>query len=63
MSHFNNGISLRTFPPISTVSVNNFNVVFTDSECQKTVQFKNNKDTKVFLKWLLNTTSESTFIQ
>jgi len=61
MSHSINGASLRTLPPISTISVNNFNVVFTDSECQKTVQFQNNKDTKVFLQWLLNTSVESTY--
>jgi hypothetical protein len=61
MSHTINGASLRTLPPISTISVNNFNVVFTDKECQKSIQFHNNKDTKVFLRWLLNTTVESIY--
>lgn len=61
MSHTINGASLRTLPPISTISVNNFNVVFTDTECQKSVQFHNNRDTKVFLRWLLNTTVESIY--
>ncbi len=61
MSHSINGASLRTLPPISTISVNKFNVVFTDTECQKSIQFRNNKDTKFFLHWLLNTTVESIY--
>lgn len=52
---------LRTLPPISTISVNKNNVVFTDSESKKMMKFSNKKETKVFLSWLLSLSSESTY--
>lgn len=45
--------SVDAKPPISTVSVNKFNVVFKDSETLKRVRFDNSLETRKFLNWLV----------
>ncbi|WP_371373804.1 hypothetical protein [Thalassotalea aquiviva] len=53
MTHTFNGASIDAQPPISTISVNKFNVVFKDSKALKIVSFQNSGDTKKFLNWLI----------
>ncbi len=53
MIHTSNGVSVDALPPISTISVNKFNVVFKDSKKLKRVSFQNAIETKKFLNWLV----------
>jgi hypothetical protein len=46
--------SIIAQPPISTISVNKFNVVFKDSNKLQNINFQNAIDTKKFLNWLTN---------
>ena len=53
MTHTSNGVSVDALPPILTISVNKFSVVFKDSKTLKRVSFKNSIETKQFLNWLI----------
>ena len=53
MTHTSNGVSVDALPPISTISVNKFSVVFKDSTASKRVCFNNSIETKQFLNWLI----------
>lgn len=53
MTHIYNGDSINAQPPISTISVNKFSVVFKDNQKIKNVSFKNAIETKKFLNWLV----------
>ncbi|WP_448566414.1 hypothetical protein [Thalassotalea ganghwensis] len=47
-----NGIIIDAQPPISTITVNKFCVVFKDRTQQKTVSLQNSLETKKFIHWL-----------
>lgn len=53
MIHTYHGAAINAHPPVSTISVNKFNVVFTDAQKLKNIRFKNANDTKKFLAWLI----------
>jgi hypothetical protein len=48
-----NGDSINARPPISTISVNKFSVVFKDDQNIQNVSFKCAIETKKFLNWLV----------
>lgn len=51
MIHTYNGIQAQ--PPISTISVNKFSVVFKDNKKINNISFNNAIETKQFLNWLI----------
>lgn len=53
MTHIYYGDSINAQPPIFTISVNKFNVVFKDKENIKKIDFKNALETKKFVNWLV----------
>ncbi|MEO2267565.1 hypothetical protein [Pseudoalteromonas pernae] len=48
-----NGAVINAQPPIATISVNKFCVVFTDSTARKSVSLDNAIETRQFINWLL----------
>lgn len=53
MNHIFNGVTIDVRPPISTISVNKFSIVFKDSENLKSIRFQNAIETKKFINWLV----------
>jgi len=53
MTHTYTGNNINAQPPISTISVNKFNVVFKDAHTIKNISFESSKETKKFLNWLV----------
>lgn len=54
MSFLINGKSLHAHPPVTSITVNKFNVVFQDAQSKRKVQFDNAKQTRNFVDWLLD---------
>lgn len=48
-----NGLTIEAKPPIASISVNKFSVVFKDHNELKRVSLKNASETKEFVSWLL----------
>ena len=53
MIHKYNGDGINAQPPISTISVNKFSVVFKDNQKLKSIKFQNALETKQFINWLV----------
>lgn len=48
-----NGLDIEAKPPIASISVNKYSVVFKDNNELKRVSLKNALETKAFVSWLL----------
>ncbi len=55
MSYTYKGTVYSIKSPISSISVNNHNVVITDQNGSKLIQFTNVNDSKCFLAWVYQT--------
>ncbi|QBY05483.1 hypothetical protein E2K93_14370 [Thalassotalea sp. HSM 43] len=54
-----NSNTFQVSPPISQISVNKQNVIFTDLQSKKHIQLKNAVEAKCFLNWLLSVSDVS----
>lgn len=52
MNYQHNGESIRILPPLKTISVNKYTVVFTDLSGQQRLQLNDSVETNRFVKWL-----------
>ncbi|MEW9797308.1 hypothetical protein [Alteromonas sp. CYL-A6] len=61
MKIYKNTKFVNASPPVSNISVNKNEVVFTDIKSKKNIQFNSNAETKKFIGWLLGISSNSRY--
>jgi hypothetical protein len=52
MSYTYNGSEIQIAHPVQTISINNLQVIFADSQGQKSTKFDTKSQARQFVKWL-----------